>query len=88
MPTRHPITNTALAVGFAALALTGYGLVVAPAQDAEARRAVAARGYRLDEFHRASWLCARGRTGYAWRAGEISGRACVGGFMSPSVEVW
>lgn len=90
MPSRRPATDTALAIIFAALALTGYGLVIAPAEDAEARRAVAAAGYRVDEIRRAplSSLCARNRAGYAWRSGQVSGRACVGGFMPSSVEAW
>lgn len=90
MPSRRPVTDTALAVIFAALALTGYGLLIAPAEDAQARRAVSAAGYRVDEIRRApfSTLCARNRTGYAWRSGQISGRACIGGLMPPSVEAW
>lgn len=90
MATRRPATNTALAIVFAALAITAYGLVIAPAEDAEARRAVRAFGYRVDEIHRAplTALCARNRTGFAWRSGQVSGRACVGGFMPTSVEVW
>lgn len=90
MATRHPATNTALAVALAAAALTGYGLIIAPAEDAEARRAIRAMGYRIDEIHRAPFeaFCARNRSAYVWRSGHTSGQACVGGFMPPSVEVW
>ncbi|WP_299010033.1 hypothetical protein [uncultured Caulobacter sp.] len=90
MSTRHPATNTALTVVAVALAVTAYGLVIAPAEDAEARRAIRALGYRVDEIHRAplTVLCAKNRTGYVWRSGQVSGQACVGGFMPPGVEVW
>lgn len=90
MPSRRHATNTALAVIFAALAITGYGLVIAPAEDAEARRAVRALGYHVDEIRRAplTAFCGRNRSGYVWRSGAISGQACVGGFMPPSVEAW
>ena len=90
MPPRRHLSNTALLVAFAAMALTGYGLVIAPAQDDEARRAVRAMGYRVDEIRRAplAAFCARHRAGYAWRSGPVTGQACVGNFLPPAVEVW
>ncbi|AKU43497.1 hypothetical protein CPT_Sansa93 [Caulobacter phage Sansa] len=81
------ISNLAIIILFGALAIAFYGLVVLPGREEQDRRAVAARGYQVDEIHHAMVFCAKNRDGFRWRAGNVTGKVCVGNFMPAGITI-